>query len=57
MSMGMINVYRYIKNRTKEMGSYYILISITGLEAFFFITSLIISYSFCQHVQLVEVVT
>lgn len=33
--MGMINIYRYIQNRTKEMSSYYMLISAIGLQVLF----------------------
>ena len=43
--MRMINIYRYIKNRTKEMCKYYILISTTALEAFC-TTSIIVYFIF-----------
>lgn len=35
--MGMINIYinRHVQNRTKEMNSYYILISMIGLQDLF----------------------
>lgn len=33
--MEMMSIYRHIQNRTKEMGSYYILVSTAGFEALF----------------------